>query len=135
MRNRFTICMYSGRVPPETEMSKEASFKALELACLALKINEPYRGPVQIAPSSESYAVRWIPASPVPPPLVGVMSHSSGMLRVYPSNGELGLVIKDVVGLWAHLAKTGGPLLAAHIEECNKQMKEYWEQTVIPLTK
>ena len=133
MKATFTISMYSGATPPETELTDAQSAKAMELAWLAWLIGKPYesRFGYHSMPSTDHYMVMWAQRylGPVNAPIRGFRVHSDGFLHVYGDYHSEGVQIKDTTGLWGYLAKeVGASLLAKHIEEGNKQREEYYKK-------
>jgi hypothetical protein len=115
MTAELMICMYSGMMPPKTELTLDQEKEIVELAS---QLNQPFVGAKPIGGgslSSTHYLVIWNRGFPDPnTPLLGVRAEGFGCIEVWRSSQWI--KYKDTVGLWAYLATIGVPLLQRHLE-------------------
>lgn len=121
MKAVFYICITSGARGPELDLTEEQLKPILELS---EGLTQPWDGSKFAGHGlgADHYSVHWEDDDGTH---YGLMTESSGFVRIWRKGDTDWTQYRDTVGLWAHLAQYGGPAHQQWIEDSRKQAEEY----------
>lgn len=124
MKSTFYICITSGMRGPELELTDE---QVGAIVKLTEGLAQVWDGPKLAGHGlgSDHYAVHWWDGEDP----CGLMTESSGFVRLWKKGDVDWTQYRDTVGLWTHLAQYGAPAHQKWVEDIKKEAEAYQNDT------